>query len=200
MKIFIMHLGAFSIISSFLMAEQPFTKHQSVGISIHNSDLNTSISSISNDLQIFADFNSKEGKLDFDFTTSDSACHVSCWFSPNGQECTFKGFFQDGDGARHTSIFSSRDLANSNFIGLKNMNIHPEFADIAIKNLKNLPRSTPILSRIASVAITLMDPVCSKNAMNVAGMFYASEYWGCVLGGGGWMECGGIARGKWGYN
>ncbi|NTV72645.1 MAG: hypothetical protein HGA66_00350 [Holophaga sp.] len=200
MKIIVLYLGLFSIISPFLMAEAPSTKHQTMGMVIHDSNMNTSIFSISNDMQLLADFNDNNGKLDFEFITSGSACHVSCWFSQNGQDCTFKGYFQDGGGKRHSSTYSSHDLANSNFIGLKNMNINQEFADIAIKKLKDLPKSTPNLSRIASVGLTIMDPVCSKNAMNIAGMFYASEYWGCVLGGGGWMECGDIARGKWGYN
>lgn len=73
-------------------------------------------------------------------------------------------------------------------------------AETAERILLEMPCTTPNLKGMTAVGLSLVGPLSRIHQNSIGGIFYASEYWGCVLGGGDWQECGDIARAKWGCN
>lgn len=171
-----------------------------MGITVQDQGDHAHLIAMKDSVQLLLFVNAAARRMEMDVSEGRRNLHFSADFPAVSPSWHFTGTYIDARGQRRQTIFSSHDLAGSHFLPIEQLNVDPDLAEAAFKVLLDAPCQTPNLQGSTAVGLSLLEPSLRRDRRTFGGIFYASEYWGCVLGGGGWQECGDIARAKWGSN
>jgi hypothetical protein len=199
-----MHLNSFLFLSLALLCSSVSAQAPTPATPAYYNYQETVISEVisagNEKISLLIEHEKRTGSIFYAFSSGDAAYRIDARSIGGSRNLQFQATIQTLDAPPREVLFSAQDLASARFAPIRSLQVPEALAGDAIDILKGLPVSAPEAERAILIGLSLVDPLRGSNRPAIAGIFYASEYWGCVLGGGGWRECGDIARQKWGYN
>lgn len=171
-----------------------------IGITLTNQGPKASVAYFGSEIQAFIEINSEAGSIEYDFTSSKGTYHVSSLVSSDARNAQFKASYREAGGRFTQASFTGNDMASPSFSTLKELSVDPKLLESGTNVLLSLPRNTENLKELSAIGLSLLEPKLKNGNQAIFAACYACEYWGCVIGGGGFQACGDVAYRKWGAN